>query len=100
MALGQWSELGASARFEQQLVLKRLHLARAVGERFDARGECLYSVHGDKSDISAFRIDPHSGKLTQLNRQSTGGKNPVHLAIDPNGCFVVVSNHASGTLSP
>jgi 6-phosphogluconolactonase (cycloisomerase 2 family) len=69
-------------------------------------GEHLYTVHGDMSDISAFKVDKASGKLTFINRQSTEGKNPVHLAIDPTGRYVVVSNHigasiaADGSLEP
>ncbi|MCG5072143.1 lactonase family protein [Paraburkholderia tagetis] len=62
-------------------------------------GERLYAVHGDLSDISAFKVDKTSGKLTFLNRQSTGGKNPVHLAIDPTGRYVIVANHISASLA-
>ncbi|NEX64774.1 lactonase family protein [Noviherbaspirillum galbum] len=65
----------------------------------DKRGEHLYAVHGDLSDISAFRVDKASGKLQFLNRQSTRGKNPVHLAIDPSGRYVVVSNHLGSSLA-
>jgi 6-phosphogluconolactonase (cycloisomerase 2 family) len=54
----------------------------------------LYAVHGDASEISAFRIDA-SGRLTFLNRQSTQGFNPVHLSIDPSGRFVVIANHVT-----
>lgn len=63
-----------------------------------ANGERLYAVHGDMSDISAFGVDKASGQLTFLNRQSTEGKNPVHLAIDPSGHYVVVSNHIGANL--
>ncbi|WP_134137922.1 lactonase family protein [Paraburkholderia sp. BL6665CI2N2] len=62
-------------------------------------GEHLYSVHGDLSDISAFKVDKASGKLTFLNKQSTQGKNPVHLALDPSGRYVVVSNHIGASLA-
>jgi 6-phosphogluconolactonase len=62
-------------------------------------GEHLYTVHGDLSEISAFTVDKTSGKLTFLNRQSTEGKNPVHLAIDPSGRYVVVSNHIGASLA-
>lgn len=62
-------------------------------------GERLYAVHGDLSDISAFAVDRASGKLEFLNRQSTHGKNPVHLAIDPSGKYVVVSNHIGASLA-
>lgn len=82
-----------------------LSLVQVVGDlvnpSFLARnkaGDRLYAVHGDCEDISAFKIDAASGKLEFLNRQSTEGKNPVHLALDPTEKFVVVSNHITGTL--
>lgn len=62
-------------------------------------GTHLYTVHGDMSDISAFRVDAATGKLEYLNRQGTGGKNPVHLALDPSGHYVVVSNHLGSSLA-
>jgi 6-phosphogluconolactonase (cycloisomerase 2 family) len=62
-------------------------------------GQYLYTVHGDISDISAFKVDKMSGKLTFINRKSTHGKNPVHLAIDPTGKYIVVSNHLSSNLA-
>jgi 6-phosphogluconolactonase (cycloisomerase 2 family) len=66
---------------------------------FDRSGQYLYAVHGDLSDISAFSIDPATGKVSLINRQSTEGKNPVHLAIDPGNRFVVVANHVTSTLA-
>lgn len=65
----------------------------------DRQGRVLYTVHGDASEISAFRIDPEDGRLSFLNSQSTEGRNPVHLALDPSERFVVVSNHISCTLA-
>lgn len=62
-------------------------------------GDRLYTVHGDKSDVSAFSIDKATGKLIFINQQSTEGKNPVHLALDPSGRFLVVSNHIGGSLA-
>jgi 6-phosphogluconolactonase (cycloisomerase 2 family) len=59
----------------------------------------LYSVHGDFSEISAFAIDAGTGRLTFINRQSTCGKNPVHLAIDNTNRFAMVANYATGTLA-
>jgi 6-phosphogluconolactonase (cycloisomerase 2 family) len=59
----------------------------------------LYSVHGDLSEISAFRRDAGTGALTFLNRQSTGGTNPVHLVVDPSNHFVVVANYETGSLA-
>jgi 6-phosphogluconolactonase len=66
---------------------------------FDRQRRFLYAVHGDRSEISAFRIDPKSGELTFLNQEPTGGKNPVHLCIDPTNRFVVVVNHVTSSLA-
>jgi len=65
----------------------------------NATGEFLYAVHGDESEVSAFRVDRGTGLLTFINRQSTQGKNPVHLALDPTGRFMVVSNHIGASLA-
>ena len=62
-------------------------------------GERLYTVHGDLSDISAFAVDKTSGKITFINKQSTQGSNPVHLALDPTGRYIVVSNHIGSSLA-
>lgn len=62
-------------------------------------GDRLYSVHGDCEEISAFRVNRANGHVDFLNRQSTQGKNPVHLALDPSEQFIVVSNHISSCLA-
>lgn len=64
-----------------------------------ANGEFLYTVHGDESEVSAFKVDRRTGLLTLINRQGTQGKNPVHLALDPTGRFLVVSNHIGASLA-
>lgn len=53
----------------------------------------LYTVHGDSSEVSAFRIDPAVGHLTLINQVPCQGLNPVHLAVDPSGRFLIVANH-------
>jgi 6-phosphogluconolactonase len=63
------------------------------------KGDALYAVHGDMSEVSAFAVDKPSGKLSFINRRSTQGKNPVHLAIDPTGRYLVVSNHLGSSLA-
>jgi len=62
-------------------------------------GQYLYTVHGDESEASAFKVDKATGLLTFINRQGTQGKNPVHLALDPTGRFLVVSNHIGASLA-
>jgi 6-phosphogluconolactonase len=65
----------------------------------DRQGRCLYSAHGDGTEATAYRIDPATGQLTILNRQPTGGRNGVHLAIDATGRWLVVANYATGTVA-
>ncbi len=65
---------------------------------FDQTQQFLYAVHGDFSEITAFRIGS-DGLLSQINRQSTEGKNPVHLSVDATNTAMVVANYATGTVA-
>jgi 6-phosphogluconolactonase len=49
--------------------------------------------------VSAFAIDPLSGKLRFLNQQPSHGSGPCHLTTDKEGRFLLVANYLSGTLS-
>ena len=62
-------------------------------------GQFLYTVHGDQTEVSAFAVDTVSGRLRFINRQSTEGKNPVHLALDLSGRSLVVTNHIGSSLA-
>jgi 6-phosphogluconolactonase len=58
----------------------------------------LYSVHADLDEVSAYAIDKQNGHITALNRQSCGGKNAVHLSIDPTGRWIVTANYSAGSV--
>ena len=58
----------------------------------------LYTVHGDCQHVSSFDIG-EDGRIVLLGTQDTGGRNPVHLALDPSERFLVVSNHLSCALA-
>lgn len=76
-------------------------LAREVNPGYlaaDPRRPVLYAVHAEANQVSAFAIDETTGELTLINRQPCGGDNPVHLAIDATGRFLVVANYASGNV--
>lgn len=62
-------------------------------------GTRLYSVHGDRTEANAFAIDTSSGHIAPLNRQSTGGYNPVHLAFDATERFLAVCNYGTDSLA-
>lgn len=63
------------------------------------RQDRLYCIHGDRSEISAFAIDPFCGSLRFINQVSTGGANPVHLAFDSSEQYIMVSNHISSSVA-
>lgn len=62
-------------------------------------GDRLYTVHGDEMEVSVFVVDKATGSLEFLNRESTQGRNPVHLALDPSERFLVVANHIGASLA-
>jgi 6-phosphogluconolactonase len=65
---------------------------------FDRSGHMLYVIHGDHSEVSAFKVDRASGMLAFVNRQSTYGLNPVHLILDPTGRYLLIVNYATGSV--
>ena len=87
----------ASARLELAQVLEGLVNPSYLA--LNARGDRLYAVHGDTTGISAYVVDQGDGRIRPLNRQETGGLNPVHLAIDPTGRHVIVSNHIGASVA-
>ncbi len=62
-----------------------------------ADGRHLYTVHGDRSEATAFRVQA-DGRLQVLRTTDTGGRNPVHLALDAEGRHLVVANHLSSNV--
>jgi len=49
--------------------------------------------------VSAFSIDPTSGKLSLLNQQPSEGSGPCHLVVDRTGKGVLVANYGSGSIA-
>jgi len=63
-------------------------------------GKYLYSVNetGKASTVSAFAIEPKSGKLTLLNQLPALGEDPCYLSFDRTGKFLFVANYTSGNV--
>jgi 6-phosphogluconolactonase len=63
----------------------------------------LYSVNemdqsGDPiGTVSAFSVDPRTGKLSLINRASTRGGMPCHLNTDQTGAVLAAANWATGS---
>jgi 6-phosphogluconolactonase len=48
--------------------------------------------------VSAFAIQPESGKLSLLNQVSSKGADPAHIILDRAGNYALVSNYTSGNV--
>lgn len=73
---------------------------------FDPKREYLYCVNEYKEfegkasgAVSAFKIEPGTGKLTFLNQKASHGTDPCHLIIDKTGRNLYVANFASGSVA-
>ena len=63
-------------------------------------GKHVYAVNETATgELSSFRIDPGSGKLTFINEKPSGGGAPCHLVIDRTGRNLLVANYSGGNLS-
>jgi len=49
--------------------------------------------------VAAYSIDPTSGKLTELNQQTSGGKGPCFVGLDRDGTNAFVANYGDGVVS-
>ena len=63
----------------------------------DLTGQYLYSVHGDLTLVSSYRIG-EDGTLTHLNTIDIGGRNPVDITIDRSNKNLIVATLQGGTL--
>jgi 6-phosphogluconolactonase len=82
--------------------------AEAVNPSFLAvhpNNRFLYAVNevsnyeGKNGYVSAFSVNPKTGQLAFLNKMSSGGSDPCHLAVDKSGQWLVVANYSSGSVS-
>jgi len=65
-------------------------------------GNFLYACTESKlkkhGSVSAFKIDTLSGKISFINKQSSGGRNPAHVTSDKSGRFVICSNFTDSSI--
>ena len=48
--------------------------------------------------MSAFAVDPASGKLKLINQRPSGGGGPCHVSVDPGGKCVLAANYGGGSV--
>jgi len=62
-------------------------------------GRFLYTADENPSGtVSAFRIDPATGKLTMLNSQPSNGNKPCFVTVDHTGRWLLATNFMSGSV--
>ena len=66
------------------------------------RSRYLFAVNevgNDKGAVSSFYITRPDGRLTTLSSQTTGGDDPCHLTLDPDGTTLFTANYSGGSVS-
>lgn len=73
---------------------------------FNAKKTHLYSANeterigeGEEGSVSAFAVDPATGRLRLLNSVPSGGKGPTYLGLHPSGRFLFVANYFGGSVA-
>lgn len=61
----------------------------------DPSGKFLFASNRGDDSIAVFAIDSHTGMLTHVETDSTGGKTPRNFAIDPTGSWLLAANQDS-----
>ena len=54
---------------------------------------------GNSMQVTAFRVDAGSNRLTYLNSQPSEGMGPCHIHCDPEGAFLFTANYNSGNVA-
>ena len=64
-------------------------------------GRFLYAMNeaGEPGTVSAFAVDPASGKLTAINQQSSHGTAPCHASVDKTGRVLIAANYGTGNVA-
>lgn len=52
-----------------------------------------------EGSVSAFDIDKKTGRLTFINKQPTGGDNPLFVDVTPNGAHLLTANYGGGSFA-
>lgn len=78
-------------------VVNPSYLAIAPGNKF--LYACTETATPNAGGVSAFRFNHTNGKLTFINKQSSGGDNPAYVSVDESGKWVIAGNYSGGSLS-
>ncbi|QSB28545.1 lactonase family protein [Flavobacterium sp. CLA17] len=60
---------------------------------------CTDSKTPNAGSVSSFEFNPQNKTLTFLNKQSSGGENPVYVSVHKSGKWLVNGNYTEGSVS-
>jgi 6-phosphogluconolactonase len=78
-------------------VVNPSYLAIAPGGKF--LYACTETRTANAGGVTAFGFNRSSGKLTLLNKQSSGGDNPAYVSVHKSGKWVMAGNYSGGSLA-
>ncbi|WP_245964933.1 lactonase family protein [Trinickia dinghuensis] len=64
-----------------------------------ADGRFVYAQDRGEDMLVVYRVDPESGKLSELQRMASGGTKPWGMELDPSGKWLFVANQRSGNVA-
>ncbi|MGH9662228.1 MAG: lactonase family protein, partial [Bryobacteraceae bacterium] len=89
--------------------LTELSVATDVQPSFvalDPQARFLYACNeianyagGVTGSVTSFAVDANTGNLTLLNKQSSEGRNPAHVSVEPTGKFALAANYSGGSVT-
>jgi 6-phosphogluconolactonase len=74
-------------------------VANPAGTRLYSANETDRVGAAKEGTVSAFAIDPGSGKLELLNTVPSGGAGPTYVSLHPQGKFLFVANYFGGSVA-
>src|SRR6202140_4648074 len=75
-------------------------LAVASNEKYLYAVNELSDFDGKKSGaVTSYSLDSKSGKLTELNKVTSGGADPCYVSFDQTGKYLLVANYTGGSVS-
>jgi 6-phosphogluconolactonase len=67
--------------------------------RLGSGGKLLFVTNRGQNSVAVFAVDTDSGELTLRGHTASGGQDPIDVAVDPGGAFLVVANQRSRNLA-
>lgn len=97
-----WDAQSGRLREQQTIstISKDLTIPNTAAEiEIDPQGKSLYVSNRGEDSIVLFKVNENDGKLSVVERVSSGGKTPRTFVIDPTGNWMFVANQESNTIN-